>query len=51
MLAIVNNAAVNTGVYVVFSYGFLRVYVHWISGSHGSFLPSFFFCFFFKESP
>ena len=52
VLAIVNSAAVNIGVYVSLNYGFLRVYPvvglpsSGIAGSYGSFIPRF-----FKESP
>ena len=48
VLAIVNSATRNLGVYVILNYGFLWIHAQeGISGSYGSSILSFFF----KESP
>ena len=48
VLAVVNSAAVNSGIHVSFSILVSTGYMpgSWIAGSYGGFIPSF-----FKESP
>ena len=42
ILAIVNSAAMNTGIHKSLNFGFLRVYARsGIAGSYGDFIPSF----------